>query len=509
MPSIRDHRNRILLPRWRDVYNPASTIILSTEQKKEVSSDEEFAKKKEDFKEVKNFGNALEVVNASFSMGMENDAIEEANFIISLQQYLPSGLFTILQRILGDRTKNPQKFEQNTDPLLQNIFKESGKKISELRKRLRKFYFNPLLWLELARLYSILGYRNKAEAAAQIALQLSKNSNRLITRSVSRFYLHNDDPQKAQWIVRNSPNFKNDPWLVSCDIGYSQFMKRRAASIKTGLNMIEGRSFTKSDLTELAAVIGTEKQLTGSDKTAKKNFSFSLESPNENSFAQVEFFYKELAGQSKMIDKIPGNFEAMALEDYTHRKFTESYNHAFQWLVDQPFSRRAAFFASYLLCGVLENHEKAIEIGKFSLHSNPDSFLLHNNIAFSYISLGNLSDARRYIKNAKNTISDAHEKIIIAATEGMLLYREGSALNDEMRISKGRELYKEAISDTGRQGNKELQILVSINFIREEYLCGSMTKANVNTFLQAIPKKFYTLDEIARSVDKLKNIIEK
>ena len=513
MPSLFDNRKRLILPRWRNIYGKSSSIILSTEKGPRISLglfEDTFEEKKTDFRNTATFSNAIEVVNTAFSMGKENDAVEEAKFITSMNRDLPSGLASIVKNIL--KSDNKDIIEDNkemNDPLLKNIFVESGKNITLLRHRIKKFYYNPLLWLELSRLYSILGYIDKAEAAAQVALQLSKNSNRLITRSVSRFYIHKKDFEKAQSIVRSSPLFGIDPWLIACDISYSRTMKRQPTSIKAGTRMIENKSFSTQDLTELAAALATEKFLTDDNsKEGRQLFHLALGSPNDNSFAQAEFFLKEFSEKKKLINVIPYNYEAQAQELYNIKKYGDSFKHSFKWLVDQPFSRRAAYFNSYLLSGVLENHEKAIEFGKFSLKSNPDSFLLNNNVAFSYASLNKVKDAKIYIKKARQTLSEPSDIIVLDATEGMLLYREGRIEDDKAKIEKGREFYIKAIRESERQKNKQMNILAILNFAREEYLSNSITKEVVEKLISSIDKRDLENDDtIERNVQKLQRVM--
>lgn len=103
--------------------------------------------------------------------------------------------------------------------------------------------FNHLIVLNLftilyTRLHSILGNTKKAENAALIALSLSKNENRYITRSVSRFFVHKKDFEQAQGIIRKAKRFKIDPWLISTDISLSQSLQRMASSFKVGREML-------------------------------------------------------------------------------------------------------------------------------------------------------------------------------------------------------------------------------------------------------------------------------
>lgn len=501
MAVLFDKRKRILFPRWRNVHKESDSLILLSEKKTTADSETisgDFLKSKSEFQERKSFSSALEVVNSAFSLSKEDDALEEAKFILSLKKKLPDSLSKILGIItteINDETN--EKEIEVVDPLLTNIFKAAGKKISELRSRLNIFPYNPLLWLELSRLHSILGQMKKAEIASQIALRLSDNSNRVITRSVSRFYVHKKDFEQAQHIIRKSPFFKKDPWLVAADISYSQLLERNPTSLTIGKQLVENKSFSNYDITELAGVLGTQEFLNRSTKEGRKLFLKSLIAPNDNSFAQAESFLEEIENRELLLNQIPNNFEAQSIQLEKEKKFDEVFPKSFQWLIDQPFSRRAANFNSYLLCGILEHFEKAIEVGKFSLRSNPDSFLLNNNIAFSYAQLNDVKNAKLFLKRMRKlSFHHPNEKIVLLATEGMIKYRE-------KKTEEGRILYRAAIQEADKQKDKITKALALLNFAREEYLSNSINKEEVFKIISILEKEDIKKDEL---VDEIKNL---
>lgn len=505
MAGLFDNRKRILLPRWRNIDDESGKLILQTEKKLDSvteSLSDLFLKGKSDFQLQKNFSTALEVVNSAFSLSKEEEAKEEALFILSLKRKLPNSLNKILTIIVREtETQNPATEIEVVNPLLTNIFKEKGKRISELRKRLDAFPYNPLLWLELSRLYSIVGSINKAETAAQISLHLSDNSNRFITRSVSRFYIHKKDFEQAQRIIRSSPLFSKDPWLIAADISYSQFLNRQATSSGIGKKLIDSQSFSNSDLTELAATLGTEEYLRNSAKEGRKLFLKSLLAPNDNSFAQAESFLDDFEGKAIMMLNIPNNFEAQSIQYQREKKFDESFAKSFQWLLDQPFSRRASYFNSYLLCGQLENFEKAIEVGKFSLHSNPESFLLNNNVAYSYAQLNDVKNAKLFLKRMKK-IHDIRpsEKIVLLATEGIIKYRD-------KQFEEGRKMYQAAITEADKQKNKVMKSLALVNFAREEFLSNSIDKEQVGKIISNLEKEDIKKDELENEISNLNKLL--
>lgn len=507
MAILDDTKPRLILPRWRNLNSSISSkLILSSEKidSRDSIQNDFFKQSKIDFEKEKSFANALEVINAGFSLSEEQNIIEEARFIRALNKTLPSSLSNIVNKILDSgESIIVEDVTGIKNAHLKNIFQEAGKNITLIRGRLKKFSFNPLLWLELSRLYAILGHIKKAEAASLMALKLSKNSNRLITRSVSRFYVHKKDFAQAQNIVRKSIGFQKDPWLIAADISYSQFLHRVPTSRKVGMEIIENKNFSDADITELAAALGTEEFLNNSRKASEKFFYQSLKDPNENSFAQVEFFLDDFDNKQNLIKNISNNFEAQSWELRKLKKYDKSFEKSSQWLIDQPFSRRAAYFNSFLLCGILENFEKAIEYGKFSLISNPDSFLLVNNITYSYCQLGDVKNAKLFFKRLKKiTNISLDQEVIILATEGLLRYKE-------LKIDEGRELYRKAILKAEKQKNKLLRAQALLHFAREEYASNSLDKAEVFSIITNLEKEGIDKEDIEIELQSLNKILFK
>jgi tetratricopeptide (TPR) repeat protein len=294
---------------------------------------------------------------------------------------------------------------------------------------------------------------------------LTQYSNTYVQRIASRFYYHLGEIDKALYLVRKSRNYEVDPWLISTDIAYSTKLGRFNKNMTLGMKMIESNKFSNRDLTELASSIGTVQLQNGSMKQARKAFDVSLKEPNENSFAQVEFVSNtiQIIPESELanyLTSLPNAFEARAHEFDSARKYDEAFKDGCRWLLDQPFSKRAALFTQHLAIAKLEEYDKGIEIGKFALHSNPRSVEILNNLAFAYSKKRKFKEARIALEKMKSLHPNDYYRTFLLATEGLLKMREGN-------IDDGKRLYDLAINHALDNKFPHLKDLAIYNYLLE------------------------------------------
>jgi tetratricopeptide (TPR) repeat protein len=203
----------------------------------------------------------------------------------------------------------------------------------------------------------------------------------------------------------------------------------------------------------------------GSMKQARKAFDVSLKEPNENSFAQVEFVSNtiQIIPESELanyLTSLPNAFEARAHEFDSARKYDEAFKDGCRWLLDQPFSKRAALFTQHLAIAKLEEYDKGIEIGKFALHSNPRSVEILNNLAFAYSKKRKFKEARIALEKMKSLHPNDYYRTFLLATEGLLKMREGN-------IDDGKRLYDLAINHALDNKFPHLKDLAIYNYLLE------------------------------------------
>jgi tetratricopeptide (TPR) repeat protein len=366
---------------------------------------------------------------------------------------------------------------------LQTFFKYISKKLNHIRKRLIDYPYNPLLWLELARLHSILGNNLKAERSLSVGHTLSNGVNRTITRAYSRFFYHIGETDKAHEIIRKSPLILSDPWIMSAEISYSIKRNRFSPNIKKGIELIDSKNYASFEISELASMVGTIELHNGSAKNAKKFVQKSLEAPNDNSLAQAEWLSRHIdhIGFSFWLEKVDFAFEAKAHEYLYEKKFPESLKEGFNWVIDQPFSKRAVQFSSYIACALLNDQKSAIEICNFGLRSNPENFEIINNLVYATALDNQIIEAKEWLSKSILLAHEEKHKIFIYANEGLIHFREK---NPEL----GRISYKKAFELAEKLKEENLKYSAQVNLLRQEYLCNALSKERVISFFKMMGK---------------------
>ena len=109
-----------------------------------------------------------------------------------------------------------------------------------------------------------------------------------VLRSSSRFFIQQNDPERAQWILTKTPRTLNDPWLLSSEIAAASVVGRESSLLKFA-RRLEWGDFRNEDLTELRAALATAELDSGSFNNGKKLLRRSLKGANENSLAQIQW----------------------------------------------------------------------------------------------------------------------------------------------------------------------------------------------------------------------------
>lgn len=182
------------------------------------------------------------------------------------------------------------------------------------------------------------------------------------------------------------------------------------------------------------------------------------------------------------MDHVDLAFEARAFGALHSGKIEEAVLEGISWFLDQLFSKRSAHFVSYVTTVLTSQFEKAIEICKFGLKSNPGLFALVNNLAFSYASVAKFDEAHDQLKILSTLAHDEREKIIYTATCGYTFFKQGIP-------QVGQAKYEEAIL-LAKEGNHfELRTLATAYLIREQYLAGELEPEMASKFLEDLSSR--------------------
>lgn len=480
MAVIYEIKERRVIPNWRDFKRTLQIGELSTNFISNKKLDINIDKAVNDWNNIQNIGTAADLINAAFiSDKVEFPELFEAiKHIKNNLDYSSKTLIQLIEFIENNSENNKNNFqskiilEKDVDTILEFqafINNRTLHRIINKTKNLAKNeLFNPIIWVELSRLYIMQGQEKQAENAMLNALHLAPN-NRFVLRSATRFFIHIEKFEKALFYLRKCSLLKIDPWLISAHIATSSIMGRFSPLIKEGERLINSKNFSPFDLTEVSSSMGTLEFKNGSIKKAKRYFDLSLENPNDNSLAQIEWVSKE-DSRFKInpfnFNNVINPFEAYALDSYKNGNWNDSFYNCIKWFLDVPFSKRPILLSSHIAGSLLKDKEAAILLCEVGLQANPYDPSLLNNIVYNIYTSGNLSKANKYLTRLKeiDVASLPNEsKITFQATLGLVALR-----NEE--FEKGKKLYEIAILNSEKIKNEYLKNLAIVNYARELFI---------------------------------------
>lgn len=485
-----DNSPRNVIPRWRNFTQTLSlgelAPIESFSKSQSLINSAQHQKKINDWKVEKTVKNAIELLNSSYILDDLDNSIESASFLQhSLTKEKPLNVLSnhILTPSIGDFSSDQIYDFEHLNSLIRSM-------IQKIRICLNNNQNNPISWIELARLYLIIGKEKAAERCILVAIQLAPD-NRYISRSASRFFAHVGDFRMAKKILKVNIAFGFDPWLIGADIGISSLQNKNSFYIKKGQELVKSNKYSPYELNELFSALATVELKAGSTKSSKKLFNDSLNKPNDNSLAQAVWakrHIQDLNFSQVTFERVPNIFEAKAYQHFNNKQWNQTMANTLQWFVDQPFSREPATFGSFLACSILENYDEAIKLCVYGLKSTPGEFTLMNNLSFSYLKKNMVKEAQYVInKISFESLSD-QEKIVFLATKGLLMYK----LN---LIEEGEELYKSAMQLATKTKNHKYKLLAEFHHV------------SIRLEAEGFPaEKISLVDKLSDELDKLDEI---
>ncbi len=384
MAIIYEIKERRVIPNWRDYKRTLQIGELSNSNTQPL--DINIDRVVNDWSTLKNIGTAAELINAAFISGKSEftELIEAVRLVkdnpTSASNTLLSFADNFEKPIIQNSLTNSNIFllEKDVDTIdeFQALINNKSlfKVINRTKKRSINEINNPIVWVELSRLYIIHGQEKKAERAMLTALHLAPD-NRFVLRSATRFFIHTDQFDKALYYLRKSNSLKHDPWLISAHIATSSIMKRFSPLIKDGEKLILSNKFSPYELTELYSSLGTLEFKDGSFKKAKAHFDKSMLKPNDNTLAQLEWVSKEDSRFSInpfSFENVINPFEAFALEHYEKGNWKDAFYNCIKWFLDTPFSKRPVLLGSYIAGSLLKDTNASVLLCEVGLQANPN-----------------------------------------------------------------------------------------------------------------------------------------
>ena len=453
MTTFVEDIDRKVVPGWRDSLTTAAIgelDSLESPTQMKLSSRDFFSEKLAEWKTHKTFSRAAELVSSAIVLKREDEAVEAAETILQAREKSSLTIRSLAKLIVPSSEELNEIFSAPQTP------NDPKRAIRVFRKRLRNEPRNSLVWVDLARQYTILGHTQKAKHAIRCALA-SAPLNRFVLRSAVRFYLHLDKPERALFLLRKAGRTPYDPWLLAAEISVAEIVNHTSKFIKVACRMLKAQKQDPRHLTELAATIATIELGAGSRKKARKFFVQSLFAPNDNSIAQLAWASRRTHGafefKTSFLEK-PRTFEAGAWTHFEKGDWPRALEQAVNWLGDQPFSTRPSILGSYV--GILiEDYPKTIEVAKAGLRANPNDFDLLNNLVVGLVRSGSLDKAKEIHAKIKSLSLSVNERVVWLATSGLLEYHKKNT-------EAARALYLEALETA--PPNSKLKTLAALYF---------------------------------------------
>ena len=415
-------------------------------------------------------GLAGDIVSAAL-ISNETDlrAIDEAaTFIVAHSDICSSSLTSTAHQVLTRDQPMPAysvRLPRLAIFLESNSRQKTYRKIHALKNATTRFGNDPILFAELARLYLIVGNEERAKKNMAIAISLAPD-NRYVLRSAARLYAHCDEAERGFDLLHRNPRSRYDPWLVSAKLAMAGLVEKSNMILKGAGRILESDKFSPFSLTELRAGVGSVRLLDGDRRRSKRLFQASLQHPNDNSLAQVEW------GLSKdpLFDvdlnsyDVSRNYEALALEAFNKQQWTSVLRHCEDWLMDTPFTNRPTMMASHVASVVLNDFNAAKSFCRASRLASPDDPQVANNYAYALALDGQPGEALKVLDEVElSGVEKAQTRVCLTATRGLAYFRSG-------RINEGRESYATAIEAAKSVDDLDFRQMAVLNYAREEFI---------------------------------------
>jgi tetratricopeptide (TPR) repeat protein len=453
-----------MLPRWRDFLTTVALRELEREPKDFSLHDEwrrSLAEKQADWAENPTPWHAADFVAASFVFGQSHLSSAAAQHLLKTKG-LPSPAMELARKVVEgtvDEVSIPNMGALEGPKLYREIHRLKMRTIQEPR--------NAIVWVDLARAYTLAGEAELARREMQVACALSPD-NRFVLRSAARLHVHQGNVLEAHRILTRSVATRHDPWLMAAEVGVASSAGIGPMSVRPGRSVIESGNHPALSLTELSSALASLELGSGKVNRARKLFRQSLESPTENSLAQAEWASEQIPGFEVNVDEfqVPRRFEAEAWQSLWGGNWERALDSALCWLQDQAFSSRAAMLASYISSALFQDYQRSVRLLTTALVRNPRHPGITNNLAFALANQGKLDEAQGYLSSLEGTSPGDTNAITLRATQGLVMFRRGEA-------TEGRRLYEEAIAKARQYSLQKYVALACIYLAREELLAGS------------------------------------
>jgi tetratricopeptide (TPR) repeat protein len=489
IPSGEDIKRQVI-PRWRTVratteageqasVNPQPSSQIESDVKARLA--QEFDRRLREWQQEKDISAAEELIAAAIVVGTVVEDVRAAARLVANDDHSLGGSREIARSILG--AGNPEVHEPLSNETTKMRFE-----IARRKRLLRIYPRDALLLTETALQYTNLGMNDSASALLKGAAAVAPN-NRYVLRSLTRFWVHWGEPDRAIHFLSKSDATRHDPWLMAAQMAAEDVARKPPSFWREARRLLGADRFSDFAVAELAAATGTLQLEAGSHKLARKLFRRSLTAPTENAVAQAHWASRRDPAIDASHAVTPDAFEALTWENLATHRPSEAVSAATNWLSIEPFSLRPAAIGSFIAASYLGDGKVAEMFCRRGLIANRGSSALHNNLAVALAIQGRVEEAKAELGNLKSHLSTT-DQVVNFATQGLIQMRIGN-------VGEGGRLYEKAIEIAIESKSRLLWCRAAANYAAE---CARYDNSDLPERAALIEKVFEGLDDKTKSL---------
>lgn len=363
------------------------------------------------------------------------------------------------------------------------------RRIRQIKERLTDHPRDAISRTDLARLYLLLGQKEKAADSIDIAARIAPD-NRFVLRSAAQLFATVAQAERGLHLLWRSDAVRADPWVQAAEVALADAVNKSPRYGSKQISALLNSNAVGVRYSELAAGLASLEWKAGVKRSkVKKLISRSLGRPTENALAQAVWLEGEIdttLTTEQLIAKNTSAHEARSRAAYEVGNYELCSSAARKWFDDQPFSREAARDFVFVTGVHLNDYEKSLEVGHAALRLHPDDFTLLNGNLYASVMSGKLDDAKSAYDKMRSLKVEKDQVPFIQAGAGLLLFSDGD-------IDQGRNKYLEAMNTARSLKKPTLVLNAYIYWLEQEALCGGQTKEEVFESMREVEKAIESL----------------
>lgn len=356
-----------------------------------------------------------------------------------------------------------------------------------IKKRLVEFPRDGLSYLELARLYTILGEFNAAERALGLARALAPE-DRIVLRATLRFYDTVAELEEGWRLLRKSDRLNFDPWIQSAEVASATLLGKESRIADKRLVRLGPDGFVLRERTELAMALATlDRQSGTAERQIFKLVGQALPHSTENGFAQAVWLSdnstRDFSHRFPDVHPSADALEAKVQLAVEQRDFETAVGHAEIWLEDQPFNLRAILQYLDLSSVHTRPTATAMRLAKRFSHVYAENWQVLNACVLVLVEGRDLESAKAALTKMEKEAPAGSERAFVEAAHGFVAFGEGN-------FPEGRRRYEKATQIAAEGKRNDLVVDSTIFWFRCEALNGLLSEQYIDQMNKLIDRAF-------------------